>query len=708
MAQDLKDRGCSVSFILYPLEMDWRYSLPQEAYREMKESWDDFHVVIPTIPYHQRAVHDDHGLDDWWDPALESFLWWYLQANRFDALIVNYIYLSKALTLAPKGTVRILDTHDKFAGRREQLVSLGLEPEFFHLSEAEEARGIHRADMVLAIKPEEEEYFRRLNARRVISVPFSEGIKDIGKASPGERDGYLRIGLIGGRNNINKRSVETFLDAALPRFREMLCPIEVVLAGTMCADLQSYSNHSNVKLLGPVGDVAQFYEQIDAAVVPMRNSTGQKIKVGEAIGFGVPVIATGHAFEGYEPTHDYHRCKSLTEVIESCVKLSFQQSKLPALAEASRKSALAQERMVERNTDKLMRFIGHGGQRGVVLIDGKRFIASPLFRDHVLQITQFLSSILNIRVIVNYKGKRKQETVEAKQALDNLRRYCVTVQWDRFDEDDLSRTLKKTDTAVFVNYDPDFTGLEKVMPDWEGLILDNSVYSPLSSQQASFPPFEPGTTFNAVYGIHSQQKGIKGPVMGDTTWLPCRNYSDTSSPDKFGQGVFVGKNAALIFAESESDFELVQCILNEIVESRSLDTVIIATEAGKLFKRLEDDASARHGLRLKLVHQSQSGEPVLNYTPRMIVDLAPFSGSTSEYKIASLEMKIPRIRRRAPIVNAGRIIDAGVSGYDVLVWVTDCLKHDLYNYTHPVKRCDGYAALYSDLKQRLDLRGVRV
>lgn len=155
ITRNLKDRGFAIHFIFYALEEPWRETLPDADYAKMKEDWDDFHIVIPTVPYHNSAKGEDHELDEWWDVGLEKFLWWYLRGQQFDAVLVNYVYLSRALTLVPKGVVRILDTHDRFSGRRKMLRNLGIGPEFYHLNAAEEARGLSRADLTLAIKDEE-------------------------------------------------------------------------------------------------------------------------------------------------------------------------------------------------------------------------------------------------------------------------------------------------------------------------------------------------------------------------------------------------------------------------------------------------------------------------------------------------------------------------------------------------------------------------
>ena len=77
----------------------------------------------------------------------------------YDCVIVNYSFLSKALDLVKGCTLKVLDTHDQLAGRKEILEDLGLEPDFFYLTEEQEAKAFHRANIVVAIKKEEAESF---------------------------------------------------------------------------------------------------------------------------------------------------------------------------------------------------------------------------------------------------------------------------------------------------------------------------------------------------------------------------------------------------------------------------------------------------------------------------------------------------------------------------------------------------------------------
>jgi glycosyltransferase involved in cell wall biosynthesis len=54
----------------------------------------------------------------------------------------------------------------------------------------------------------------------------------------------------------------------------------------------------NVDILGPVENIATFYDLVDVVVAPIERGGGMKVKVVEAMMHGRPVVATEHAMDG--------------------------------------------------------------------------------------------------------------------------------------------------------------------------------------------------------------------------------------------------------------------------------------------------------------------------------------------------------------------------------------------------------------------------
>ena len=303
VCEKIKQRGARIHFLHYPGEGDWRHNYPKLSEKTMAEQWGHYNTVPPTRGLHELSRGDDHMIDEWWDEGIGKYLEWYFSGNYFDAVIVNYTWLSRALEFVPSATLKVLDTHDRFSNRGELLESHGIKKEFFHLTQDEEAKGLERADLVWAIKKEEEEFFSGLleeksdSHTRVTTLLHIEEHKVAERNCPYKKNGYLTIGMIGARNNINITNTQAFLRIAIPIFEKYMTPVKIVLAGTMCDDMEAYS-HPFVEMIGRVESVDAFYAGVDAAIVPMTFSTGLKIKVGEALAFGVPLISTGTLSRG--------------------------------------------------------------------------------------------------------------------------------------------------------------------------------------------------------------------------------------------------------------------------------------------------------------------------------------------------------------------------------------------------------------------------
>jgi glycosyltransferase involved in cell wall biosynthesis len=342
--------GANIHLLHYASELNWRASVDTDALRDASQRWTSVFTIPPARSPHAAPGGTHHEIDEWWDPIIGEHVAWAARTCSFDVLIVMYPYLSKAFEFVSERVYKILDMNDRFSGRKELFEANGLKPEFFYLTKEEEAKALHRADLVWAIKEEEAAFFRSLGAPNVLALPHVDAL------SPVERKGgsgdVLRAGFIGAPNPINLRNITNFLRQAVPVFREYLPPLEIVVGGNAGALLKQ-TNTPYLSAMGPMKSVESFYEQIDVAIVPMTFSTGLKIKTTEALSFGVPVVAHAHAFEGLPAgNHPYHRLQSHEEIAEALVELAFSPEKLEPLRDASRKAAVQLVEATEAALDR--------------------------------------------------------------------------------------------------------------------------------------------------------------------------------------------------------------------------------------------------------------------------------------------------------------------------------------------------------------------
>lgn len=367
VCQGLKERGVRIWFLYYPVEADWRRNFPQDSLRQMQRDWHQVHLIPNTRPLHSAAEATHHAIDEWWDPAIGDFLGWLTARQDFDAIIVNYTYLCKAFAFVPPSTVKILDTHDRFAGRAEYLERNGVAREFFYTTDEEEAAGLSRADLIWAIKDDEARIFRQLCYRPVLTLTHADPDASITRRHAADDDAYLNLGLFGARNNVNVINYRRFLEMAVPIFRRSLAPIRLQVAGSMCDDLP-FIDEPMVERLGRVAWADDFYSRVDAVVIPMSFSTGLKIKMVEALSRGLPVLAHAHASEGVAVTHPWHRLSTLEALCEACIELAFSRDKLVALATASREAHAAQKSRMAATLDRSMAFVRSRTQTLLVLL----------------------------------------------------------------------------------------------------------------------------------------------------------------------------------------------------------------------------------------------------------------------------------------------------------------------------------------------------
>ncbi|NKE47692.1 glycosyltransferase family 4 protein [Roseomonas frigidaquae] len=301
---DLKAAGHSITLCLLDRE-----KVAPEHLDSMRDAWDELILVPHDRAQERPSLGGSFGLDDWVQPALEDVLVT-LAVRRpgFDMVLVEYVFLSRAFTFFPPPNLRfaapvlkVLDTHDQFGGRDQRLRALGLNPSFYFTTQAEEARGFGRADLVLAIQDEERAAFEAYSPKPVLTLGHLPA-GDRPPLPPRAPDGRFVIGYLGSSNPMNTRALDRFL-AALDLPALAAAGAEIRIAGSAAGHLQAAPG---LALMGPVADPDDLYAAVDLVVNPHEGGTGLKIKTVEALSRGRPVAGTAEAFAGLEPQAAFH------------------------------------------------------------------------------------------------------------------------------------------------------------------------------------------------------------------------------------------------------------------------------------------------------------------------------------------------------------------------------------------------------------------
>ncbi|MER3524280.1 MAG: glycosyl transferase family 1 [Ignavibacteria bacterium] len=232
-----------------------------------------------------------------YDDALDRVLRELVQFTRFDVVIVEYIFWSKALKCFDASVLKIIDTHDMFTRRHMLYRMAGQAYGWYCTTAKEEAKGLNWADIVIAIQHWEKEYFARLTSKRVITVRH---IAPVVHLSP-DKHSTPTLLFVGSDAGTNIHGIRPFIKEIFPLVKESAPDATLLIAGQVC---NAIDNHDHCVKLGVVDDLASLYAKADVVVNPIRFSTGLCIKTIEALGYGKPVVTTPAGSRGLEEGAD--------------------------------------------------------------------------------------------------------------------------------------------------------------------------------------------------------------------------------------------------------------------------------------------------------------------------------------------------------------------------------------------------------------------
>jgi hypothetical protein len=343
MTKRFQAAGAKVDFLYSPMEWNTSF-IDFEGYRQMVQQWDRVFLVPSESKYYTRPKNTHYEIDEWWEAPLHQMLEWLLLRQYYDCVVVNYAFLSKTLELVKGSTLKVLDTHDQMAGRKEILEGLGLEPDFFYLTENEEARALNRADVVVAIKDEEAKAFRNYTSKDVVTYPYpglaqswiyhgTSKVDDVNLS-------LLRVGFVGGLNQLNINCIRSFIANTRDLFAQKVAPLVIKIGGSVCEAIEDLAEEPHVKLLGRYDEPRDFYSQCDVIINPMLSSTGLKIKTVEAVSLGMPLLSTSHASEGLPDREPSLLFADDWELAKELVEASFDRSRLETYRKASNQALI--------------------------------------------------------------------------------------------------------------------------------------------------------------------------------------------------------------------------------------------------------------------------------------------------------------------------------------------------------------------------------
>jgi hypothetical protein len=209
--------------------------------------------------------------------------------------VANYIFMSRVLPRLPQHTTRVIDTHDVFSTKARKVVKLGIRDDLA-ISPQEEGALLRRADLVIAIQPDEERELREIVPHlRVVTAGVDFEVTEKGAPPPSEPI----VLFVGSSNALNVRGIRDFLAFGWPLIRRDRPDARLRIVGPVCDSVEG--GVDGIELAGRLDRIEDAYAAARVVINPAVAGTGLKIKTVEALSNLRPIVLWPSGVDGLSP-----------------------------------------------------------------------------------------------------------------------------------------------------------------------------------------------------------------------------------------------------------------------------------------------------------------------------------------------------------------------------------------------------------------------
>lgn len=242
----------------------------------------------------------------WYSPKLISHVLKLTKENPYDIIQIEFsqlLYLAKYL---PKNTKKIFVAHDissiSFYRRIFEDKPSIFKIIFRYLLFLEiyfyEKKYIPKFDTIISVSQKDKQTLQKQLPNKNI-ICLENGIEKINflKKSPSK---IIKLGYIGSfEHTPNLNAVKYFFNEIAPLLDKEKISYKFYLAGDNDSEFikKTFSNQNLINL-GQVKETKDFYQRIDCLITPIFSGSGSRIKILEALSFGVPIISSLVGAEG--------------------------------------------------------------------------------------------------------------------------------------------------------------------------------------------------------------------------------------------------------------------------------------------------------------------------------------------------------------------------------------------------------------------------
>lgn len=235
-----------------------------------------------------------YRIDDWYDNRINAVVKKLHRKYRFDAIMAEYVFFSKVLENFDDSVLKVIDTHDVFTNRHHAYIDKGYTPQWFSTTWEQESKGLDRAGTVIAINMKDQEIFKRMCNREVLSIGYMTPISPSTIMNGSRRASLLYLG---SDNLINIEAINFFLKEIFPMIRKVRPDATLHLVGSIG---RVFKNRPGCVVEGRIESLQKIFSIADIMINPARMATGLSIKSMEALGHGKVLLTTKEGSRGLE------------------------------------------------------------------------------------------------------------------------------------------------------------------------------------------------------------------------------------------------------------------------------------------------------------------------------------------------------------------------------------------------------------------------
>jgi glycosyltransferase involved in cell wall biosynthesis len=207
-------------------------------------------------------------------------------------VILDFAWDAEMLSGLPASTWVL--THELVHRRAESYKEAGIAPDFNVLHESREIELLRNADGLIAIQDEDAAWMQRcFPEKKVVVLPLPVTRKYL----PIRKNPSPSVLFIGGNTAHNRSGLEWLVKEVWPLVIDEIPDARLRIYGTVSTSELPLSDAIEVR--GPVHEVREAYSENQVAAVPLRFGSGLKIKLLEAMGYGIPAVATPVGAQGF-------------------------------------------------------------------------------------------------------------------------------------------------------------------------------------------------------------------------------------------------------------------------------------------------------------------------------------------------------------------------------------------------------------------------